>query len=379
MKISFVKYFFVLFFLGLSSTFYGQESKTPIKETSKEKKLNLYGDIRFRIEFDQNSEKTDGTKRDDRDRLRYRLRFGFKYDFNKNIEFGARIRSGNPMNQQSPHVTLGKEFHSDAFSIDKAYIKVKSNYGLWAWAGKNEMPFWKQNELLWSDDVNPEGIALGGKIKLGEKSNLTPVAGVFIAGHSGKNFSDDSSLSLLQLKLNSSIGEDGLTLSSGIIKGKDLPNTPDGTHTFVMDYSIWASGLQYNFKKSELKLGLDYFNNLEDYDNDDDIPDVFKDQKTGFVGSILYGGVKNWQFGYYYASIEKFAVVDYLAQDNWVRWGNSDYTRSSNFKGHELRVKYNIAKNCNTVLRGYFVKGIETTGVNLETGTRVRLDFNIKF
>lgn len=364
----------VMLFLGLNSTLYGQENKT----TEKEKKLNLYGDFRFRTEFDRNSKKADGSERDDRDRLRYRLRFGFSYNFNKNIEFGGRIRSGNPMNQQSPHVTLGKEFHSDEFSIDKAYIKVKSSNGLWAWVGKNGMPFWEQNELLWDGDVNPEGIALGGKFKLGEKSNLEPIAGVFIVGQSGQNFSDDSSLLLLQLKLNSSIGDDELILSSGIIKGKDLPNTPDGTHIFVIDYSIWASSLQYNIKSVGLKLGLDYFNNLEDYDNDDDIADVYEDQKTGFVGSVLYG-VKDWQFGYYYAKIEKFATVDYLAQDDWVRWGNSDYTRSSNFKGHEFRIKYNIAKNFNTVLRAYFVEGIETTGVNLETGTRVRLDFNIKF
>jgi len=33
----------------------------------------------------------------------------------------------------------------------------------------------------------------------------------------------------------------------------------------------------------------------------------------------------------------------------------------------------------NTVLRTYFVEGIKTTGTNLETGTRIRLDFNIKF
>jgi hypothetical protein len=79
--------------------------------------------------------------RDDRDRFRYRARFGAKYALNDNFEFGMRIRSGNPANQQSPHVTLGKGFDSDAFSLDKAYIKVKSKGGLWVWAGKNSMPY----------------------------------------------------------------------------------------------------------------------------------------------------------------------------------------------------------------------------------------------
>ena len=342
------------------------------------KKLKLYGDVRFRTEMDRNSDKTDGTIRDDRDRLRYRLRFGFNYTLTKNIEFGGRVRSGNPANQQSPHVTLGKEFHSDDFSIDKAFLKLKSNKGLWAWAGKNSMPFWEQNEFLWDGDVNPEGLALGGTFKLSEKSKLTPVLGHFIVGHSGENFSDDTSLSIIQLKLNSTIGVNNLTLSSGIVKGNNIPDKPDGTHTFFIDYKIWATSLQYKFNKIGLVLGLDYFENLSDYNNNSDIADIFEDQTTGYAGSLLYS-IKKFQFGYYYAHVEKYALVDFFAQDDWVRWGTSDYTRSSNFDGHEFRIKYKINKQFNTVLRTYFVKGLETTGTTLETGTRIRLDLNIKF
>jgi hypothetical protein len=53
-------------------------------------------------------------------------------------------------------------------------------------------------------------------------------------------------------------------------------------------------------------------------------------------------------------------------------------TRSSNFKGHELSVKYNLNSKFNMVFRAFLVEGIRTTGVSLETGTRVRLDLNIK-
>ena len=155
-----------------------------------------------------------------------------------------------------------------------------------------------------------------------------------------------------------------------------MPNKPDGNATFMLDYTIWASSLQY--KVNKFTLGLDYFSNLKNYDNNPNIDAVFKDQDTGYVGSVKYDFNK-FQLGYYYAHIEKYAVVDYLAQDDWVRWGNSDMTRSSNFSGHEFRAVYKINSKFNMVLRAYFVDGLETTGTTLESGTRIRFDFNIKF
>ncbi|MCF6214039.1 MAG: putative porin [Flavobacteriaceae bacterium] len=360
----------ILFILLIASNIYAQKKE--------EGKLNLYGDFRFRTELDRNSNKTNGTKRDNRDRLRYRLRLGFKYKLTNYIEFGGRIRSGNPLNQQSPHVTLGKEFRSGDFSIDKAYIKMSDKKGYWVWVGKNSMPLWKQNEFLWDDDVNPEGIALGKHFKLNKRANITPVFGYFIIGNSDKKFKDNSTLTIAQLKFDGDIGENNLTVSSGLISGNSIPNSPDKTSSYLLNYNILATNIQFNFKKTGLVLGVDYFENISDYNGNGNIDTIFRDQTTGYVTSLLYG-IKKFQFGYYYAHIEKYAVIDYFAQDDWVRWGNSNYTRSSNFSGQEFRIKYKISKQFNTILRAYFVKGLKTTGTNLETGTRIRLDFNIKF
>ena len=364
---------FILFvFISLiCSTLYAQEE-------SKEKKLSLYGDFRFRTELDRNSQKTDGTKRDDRDRLRYRLRFGFKYKLSDAIEFRGRIRSGNPLNQQSPHVTLGKEFQTDDFSIDKAYLKISDKRGYSAWAGKNSMPFWQQNEFLWDGDVNPEGLAVSRNFKLTKTTSLATLVGYFITNSSGKKFTNDGTLSIAQLKLKSNIERNILTISSGLINANDVPNSPDETSTYTLNYNIWATSFQFNFKKTGLLIGVDYFENLSNYNRNNNINVVFKDQTTAYVGSLLYNFNKI-QLGYFYAHIEKYAVIDYFAQDDWVRWGNNNFTRSSNFRGHEFRIKYKINSQFNTVLRTYFVDGLKTTGTNLESGTRIRLDLNIKF
>jgi hypothetical protein len=337
--------------------------------------LKFYGDFRFRTELDRNSKKMDGSFREDRDRFRYRLRAGFQYDLNENILFGGRIRSGNPKNQQSPHVTIGKEFHSDEFSIDLAYLKIISNNGYWASLGKQNMSLWRQNGFLWNNDVNPEGISIGKSYTLSENSSLAPVFGYFIAGNSGGKFIEDSSVIIGQLKLDSKIINTNIVLASGIIRGLKLPNTPDGTGTYFQDYSIWSSNFQ--IKLNCFLIGVDYFKNLENYNSNNNINAVFKNQKTGYIGSVKYSFNK-FQFGYYYAHIEKYAVVDYFAQDDWLRWGNLNMTRSSNFKGHELSVKYNLNSKFNMVFRAFLVEGIRTTGVSLETGTRVRLDLNIK-
>lgn len=350
-------------------------------QDTKEKKLKLSADVRFRVEMDRNSDKSDGSTRADRDRFRYRARFGAKYALNKNYEFGMRIRSGNPENQQSPHVTLGKGFDSDQFSIDKAYIKVKSNNGLWAWAGKNSMPFWEQNELLWDGDVNPEGLSFGGTFKLGNNSKLVPVLGYYVldqnkvtdGAETTQKFGDASNMSLVQLKFCNKMGDDKLTVSSGLINAALKDSDPNTDH---FNYSIWATSVQYKMKNSGLTFGLDYFSNLADYD--DVLSDDFKDQTTGYDVSVKYA--KN-KFGaaVTYAAIQKYAVVDQYAQDDWMRWGNSEMTRASNFKGFELNFKYKFTNKFNTTFRFWNIEGIEKTGTDLETGTRFRLDFNIKF
>ncbi|MGV6844671.1 MAG: putative porin [Lutibacter sp.] len=343
------------------------------------KKLNFYGDFRFRTELDRNSYKTDGTKRTDRDRLRYRLRFGFKYQPTDFLAFGGHIRSGNPRNLQSPHETLGKEFHINDFAIDRVYLKMSNKNNFWSWIGKNSMPFWQQNEMLWDKDINPEGFAFGSNFKIGGNLNITPVFGYFFANNSSRKFNENGRITIVQLKIIQTLKNNiKLTMSSGALFANSIHDRPDNSSTFKLNYNIWASSMQFNFKNAGFKLGLDYFKNLSNYNSNLNIEKLYKNQNSAFVGSLIYK-IKKTQIGYYYAHIEKYAVIDYFAQDDWVRWGNSNMTRSSNFRGHEFSFIYNFNKKFNTALSTYFVKGIKTTGTTLETGTRVRLDFNFRF
>ena len=57
-------------------------AETAFAQTETENKLSWYGDLRLRYEADFDSEKADGTERDDRHRGRVRARAGLNYQAN---------------------------------------------------------------------------------------------------------------------------------------------------------------------------------------------------------------------------------------------------------------------------------------------------------
>jgi len=91
----------------------------------------------------------------------------------------------------------------------------------------------------------------------------------------------------------------------------------------------------------------------------------------------------DWLVAYYFTSKQKYSVVEYYAEDDWVRWGDINRNRNTNFSGHELRFAYNIHKNFNVMTRFYTVEALvprlENSASTVETGNRIRMDFNIKF
>ena len=100
-------------------------------------------------------------------------------------------------------------------------------------------------------------------------------------------------------------------------------------------------------------------------------------EKFGYVLSAKLGKLKNkgdWLLGYYYAHIEQFSVNASFAQDDWVRWGSSFQTDSSDLEGHEIRAGYALTSNFNIVARLYLVDAITSR----QDGNRFRVDFNYK-
>ncbi len=364
------------------------------QDDKKEDKLRWYGDFRFRGEHDWDSWNSDSTMRDDRSRMRYRFRLGLNYQLNQHISAGGRLRTGVPSNIQSPHVNVGYVgFSSLPFQLDKAFISVKYKK-MWGWVGKNSYPFWKQNELFWDDDVNPEGLVVGSV--LGENTiKFKPTISYFITNHQ-QNGGVDGTMGAGQLTLDYNNKKFGAILSTGYYQFDRIFNVPEADDLYTgnryrMNYKLLISGVNFRVKtKVPIALGFDYTMNLEDYSdtngtiasNYKNIDSVYRDQLIGYVISAKVGKLKekgDWLLAIFYAYKEKFSVVDYYVEDDWVRWGNINRNRNTNYAGFEFRAAYAFSAKINLVARTYSVESIVTNKISKETGNRFRLDLNVKF
>ena len=349
--------------------------------------FKITGDFRARAEADFDSQRASGVPRDDRNRIRVRVRLGLDYAATDVFSFGLRLRSGSEDSHQSPHITVLDFDDNDTgdvhFNFDKWYLKARGDRLFrWLpsretsiWIGRNSLPFWKQNELFWDDDVTPAGVAIGFKNDTGE-SSFAFNGGYFSLPVGMRDFAGN--LAAAQLVFSGK----SLTVAAGLLDVDANPADADAGRLLrgngLRDYSIWVGSLQGRFGK--WTLGADVMHNGESYSPTDPDPVTAAnfDQTDGLVLSVKYGGLGNrgdWLAAYYYAEIETFAVNASYAQDDWVRWGSATETRGSDMEGSELRFAYALKKNVNLVARLYLVESITTR----EDGSRFRLDFNYKF
>jgi len=352
-------------------------------------KLSFNGDFRFRVEQDWNSRKSDGTYRNDRTRLRYRARFGVIYEYKDWISFGARLRTGDPKKQQDPQLTLGegfKEFGTLPIAFEKVYVNFNYNW-FSAWIGKNTFPFEKQNELFWSDNVFPEGISISGLFNFENKyiETLQINIGHFIVAADGTSIDSDAYFQGIQIVTKH--WQNRIELFPSFYYFNKISNIPDGNETFVMDYAILHIGTKFIIaKKNQITAGFDYYHNIENYNTNEFIPKEFANQKQGIVTSLKIGSLRksgDWKLGFTLTYMERFAAVDFFAQNDWARFdyssqGSND-GRLTNFKGIEIMGGYAIDKNMSLKFRCFFVDQLVPLGIEKETGNRIRFDFNIKF
>lgn len=351
--------------------------------------FTVYGDFRARLEADWDSESANGSSRDDRNRARIRARVGFAYENDPGITLGLRLRTGSDMSHQSPHITVVDFDDNDTgdadVNLDKWFLQKTFDGGHEAWIGRNSVPMWKQNELLWDDDVTPAGLAYRY-----EAESFGINLGYFSMPVGMREFSGN--LGLVQVVANGKVGEAAVTGAAGYLGFDADANDADGVLLLdgngMRDYGIWTVSGQATFQVNDrpVRLGVDYYHNSESYSVSD--PDSFtalhRDEDSGWVVSGQYGGTSpgGWLFGYYYAHVETFGVNSSFSQDDWMRWGSATETRSSNFKGHEIRVAHGLSESMNIVARLYVVDAVDRRSAGAlakEDGNRFRIDLNFKF
>lgn len=166
-----------------------------------------------------------------------------------------------------------------------------------------------------------------------------------------------------------------------------MPDIPDGNESARFDYKIVHFGAKaLIFDQPKISLGLDIYQNLQNYADIQEIPDKLKDQKTGIVFNALYGSLAkkgDIAFGLDLMYLERYAAVDFIAQNDWVRWDYSSQGsrdgRLTNYKGISLMAGYRVSKMLQVKVRYFTVEQLIPYGPSLENGNRIRLDFDFAF
>ena len=359
------------------------------QEEPKQKKLKFSADAKFRFEQDWDSRKSDGTFREDRFRVRFRVRAGLNYSPNDWATFGIRFRTGYAEKQQDPNLTIGDgyhEFESVPIGMDKLYFRVRHK-SIDGWLGRNTFPFEKQNELFWSDHVAIDGVYLSSKHETHADwiDDIAYSGGIFTMLNSYGTFDDDSFIGIVQVTTYHL--DKRLHIFPTFYFFNNMPDIPDGNESTRFDYKIVHLGAKaLIFDQPKISLGIDVYQNLQDYTNNQLIPDKLKDQKTGIVFNALYGSLSqkgNMAFGLDLMYLERYAAVDFIAQNDWVRWdygsqGSRD-GRLTNYKGISLMTGYRISKMLQIKARYFTVAQLIPYGPSLENGNRIRLDIDFRF
>ncbi len=162
------------------------------------KDLKFSGDLRLRYEaFHLNGERagssaTANTYEPNRNRFRFRLRFGFEKTFNPEMKVGFSLASGGSSSAYgnadpiSTNQTFGNDFTFKNIWIEKAYATYTPEWakisladglsvsGLEVTAGKFNNPFEKgSTDMIWDRDLKPEGIYEKVDVNLLKTDNLT--------------------------------------------------------------------------------------------------------------------------------------------------------------------------------------------------------------
>ncbi|MEW6683720.1 MAG: putative porin [Nitrospirota bacterium] len=214
--------------------------------------------------------------------LRTRVRLSVEYSPHQRVAAGVRISTGENPNPTSPFIRLGDAFRSKSFNLDQAYIVVRPLPAfdpLSVTLGKMPLPFWRgdrgswRSELVWDDDVNPEGaifqITIPGGSSLLQIENT---AGYFIVNEVTDDrfagLTGDTTLLADQLRLRVNAEAIGATLAAAIYDYNDLnaglraPNFTPGSGGFVAPGTsalLVREGLQRTNNRVNFGPGADGF------------------------------------------------------------------------------------------------------------------------
>jgi len=329
-------------------------------------RVSFKGDVRLRYEaIDEDGE-------EQRNRMRFRARFGLNAKVSDDVNFIFQLASGGD-NPVSTNQTFDDGFSTKDIGVDLAYVDWKIRDGLNFYGGKMKNPLYKAGSvpLVWDSDLNPEGLAM--KFTSG---GFFGTAGGFSVEE--RSSSDDSLLLVVQAGYKFAVGENAsLTAGAGYFEytntvgnepfynGKAKGNTVDINGDYVYDYENTEVFAQFETKVGgwPLKIYVHAVQNNE-----------VSEEDMGYAVGAKVGSAKSdgeMEFSWTYQDIEADAVIGTF-NDSDFGGGGADSD------GHLLKAKYAISKKI--ILGGtLFLNNVDRFQGTEHDYSRLQLDVEFKF
>ncbi len=304
-------------------------------------RVKVSTDARVRLQI------TDEEGKESRQRWRFRGRLGLEGKVNDQVKANIRLvtNAGDPI---SDNQTMDNAFDDKNASFDRVFFTYTPFDPLSIRAGKMSQPWIAVDDLVFSADVNPEGVAANVKLE-SDVANLMLHGGAFVID---ERSSDDETMMIsgqaaakfalgkkeyivigASLFAFSNVEGYGLqgpddTKSWGNSTVKVADDEGETTLLYATEYAVVEGFLQAALDVGlPLKLGAQYIVNTDADDAD-----------TGYLFSASLKLSKVVTLGYQYRYLEKDCTLGVFAE-------STDFGNGTNVKGHIPYLKYQISKN----------------------------------
>jgi len=320
--------------------------------------LKFFGDLRLRYEY-HNQDGTEGQDPKDRNRYRFRLRFGMTKTWMDNqMEVGFRLASGDSPGGTSTNQTMTGAFSKKDIWIDRAYAKYspKAIPGLTLIAGK--IPnILEHTDLIFDSDINPEGTALAYHHEMFGVDFFGNVAQLAISetrnGH-------DVSLGVYQAGVRAPLpgGINAMVVAS-LYDWEDYETLGATANSWNRNTQVFNILAKVKFKACGLpwQVYFDWVHNTQDHDQNAG----FENADDGYAVGAKVGKNKkqgDWSAGYQYKYIEANATPGII--------NDADFG-GTNAKGHVFKAAYNLTDFLTAGATAFFVEPVTNSGDQNDT------------
>ena len=328
-------------------------------------KIKWGGSFRYRHEMI----KMEGVHENHRHRLQAKL--GVTASVRENVDVVIQLASG--MNGLGSGTSTDATFDNAAatknINLDLAFVKWVPGDVI-VLAGKMSNPFFRPGgtEVIWDDDITPEGIGMAYATPLGDAELFVTAGGVVV----DERAQDDAIAVGVQAGLKTEVA-DGATVivggtyyDFGAMKGRAplvaVGNTVDGAGNYAEDFDLIEGFVQVETTVGDFPVAVfgDYVVNNSSYNNG-------KAYLIGFaIGKCKAPGSK--AFRYDYRRVQANAVVGAVCDSSFVGGG-------TNGQGHEIGFDYQVATNIKAGVTVFATDAYQ----NAPNEDYERVQFDIKF